>query len=216
MRTRKQGKTMTSLRALVLATVGALLTACALSPFEASWKAPEATPLQLKGAKVAAIAMIEDDAARRTAEDALVRELAARGAKGVPMYTIMPGAAPGNETEVRSALDGMAFAGAVVLRPFDKRTEVVAEPIFAGQHVQLWDGYYTYGWKEPWRVAVVADVRTRTLVSVEILVYSLRQNRLVWAGRTTTTDPGSVERFVETTARSVARELTHQGLLPAS
>jgi len=208
---------MMSLRVLVLGVAGALLAACASSPFEASWKAPQATPLRLEGAKVAAIAMMDDTAARRTAEDALVREINARGAQGVPMYAIMPGAAPGNEAEVRAALDGMAFAGAVVLRPVDTRTEIVSEPIYVRpDYARLWDGYYGFGWRAPWHNVVVGDVRTVRLVSIEILLYSLRQNKLVWAGQTTTTDPGSVERLVQTTARRVAKELTRQGLLPRS
>jgi hypothetical protein len=195
----------------------ASLAACASSPFDSSWKAPEATALQVEGAKVAAIAMMENEAARRAAEDALVRELNERGAQGVAMYTIMPGASPGNEAEVRAALDGMGFAGAVALRPVDRRTEVISDPIYIGpSYVRFWDGYYGFGWGEPWRTVVVSDLRTRTIVSVEVLVYSLRQNRLVWGGQTHTTDPSSVDRLVDTTAKRVVRELERQGLLPVT
>src|SRR5690349_4062091 len=94
-----------------------LTAACASSSFDTSWRAPEAEPLQVAGAKVAAIAMMDNMTARRAAEDALVRELNARGAQGVAMYTILPDAAPGDEAAVRAALDGMGFAGAVALRP---------------------------------------------------------------------------------------------------
>jgi hypothetical protein len=115
---------MISLKLLAGVLAVGMLSACASSPFDSSWKAPEATALRVEGAKVAAIAMMENEAARRAAEDALVRELNERGAYGVAMYTIMPEASPGNEAEVRAALDGMGFAGAVVLRPYDRRTEV--------------------------------------------------------------------------------------------
>jgi hypothetical protein len=206
---------MTSLKwvAGILAT-GAL-AACVSSPFDSSWRAPEATPLEIEGAKVAAIAMMENEAARRAAEDALVRELNERGAQGVAMYTIMPGASPGNEAEVRAALEGMGFAGAVALRPVDKTTEVISEPIYIGtEYGRFWGGYYGFGWGDPWRSVVVADVRTRTIVSIEVLVYSLRQNRLVWGGETRTTDTPNVDRLVDTTAKRVVRELERQGLLP--
>jgi hypothetical protein len=206
-----------TLKALIGAVAAGSLAACASSPFDSSWKAPEATPLQIEGAKVAAIAMMENETARRVAEDALVRELNERGAEGVAMYTIMPGASPGNEAEVRAALEGMGFAGAVVLRPVDKRTEVVSEPLYIGpSYVRFWDGYYDFGWRYPWSTVVVHDVRTRTVVSVEVLVYSLRQNRLVWGGQTHTTEPSSVERLVDATAKRVARELERQGLLHVS
>jgi hypothetical protein len=206
---------MTPFRLFACAAATVMLAACASSPFDTTWRAPDASPLQVRGAKVAAIAMMENESARRAAEDALVRELAARGAQGVAMYTVMPGASPGNENEVRAALDGQGFAGAVVLRPFDRKTELVSEPVYIGtQYGRLWDGYYGFGWREPWRNIVITDVRTRTTVSVEVLVYSLRQNRLVWGGQTTTSDAAGVERLVQTTAKRVAEELQREGLLP--
>src|SRR5688572_15730809 len=178
---------MTSLKLLAGILATGTLAACASSPFDSSWKAPEATPLKIEGAKVAAIAMMENEAARRTAEDALVRELNERGAQGVAMYTLMADASPGNEAEVRAALDGMGFAGAVVLRPVDRQTEVTSEPVYIGTpYIRFWDGYYGFGWREPWRTIVVTDLHTRTVVTVEVLVYSLRQNRLVWVGQTHT------------------------------
>ncbi len=195
--------------------VACLLVACASSPFETSWKAAGAAPLQIDGAKVAALAMMESESERRAAEDAIVRALDDRGAAGVAMYTIVPGAAPGSEAEVRTVLEGLGFSGAVVVRPIARKTEIVAEPVFVGpSHLVLWNGYYAFGWNEPWRVVAVDDVRT--LVSVEVLVYSLRQNKLVWGGQTTTTDTGSVTRLVDTTARRVAKELERQGLLAAA
>jgi hypothetical protein len=162
--------------------------------------------------------MMENEAERRTAEDALVRELGERGASGVAMYTIMPGASPGNEDEVRAALEGLDFAGAVVLRPVGRTTEMVSSgPLFVSSSYQgLWGGYYGYGWGEPWRLSAIGDLRTRTVVSVEILVYSLRQNRLVWGGQTRTTNAASVDRLVDTTAKRVAKELERQGLLSPS
>ena len=56
------------------------LLACASSPFVSTWKAPDATPLELRGSKVAAVVMMENQASRRAAEDALAREITARGA----------------------------------------------------------------------------------------------------------------------------------------
>ena len=57
-----------------------------------------------------------------------------------------------------------------------------------------------------------AEIRTYTVVSVETLVYSLRQNKLVWGGQSTTTNPASVDRLVHDTAAKVAK-LERQGLL---
>jgi len=57
------------------------------------------------------------------------------------------------------------------------------------------------------------EIRTDTIVSVETLVYSLRQNKLVWAGQSQTTNPGKVDGFVREIATAAAQEMRKQGLI---
>jgi hypothetical protein len=189
--------------------------ACATTPFVSSWRAPNAEPLRIAGAKVAAVAMIDQVASRRTAEDAIARELTALGAIGVPMYTIYPNQSPSEEPAARAALEREGFTGLVVFRPVRTEQEIVATPMYWGPAYSMyWGGYYGYGWGMPW-YAYSTEIHTNTVVSVETLVYSLRQNLLVWGGQSTTTNPSSVDRLVHDTAQKVAKELGRQGLLSA-
>jgi hypothetical protein len=206
---------MNRLKMFVVCGGGAVaLSACASNGFVSSWQAPDAAPLQVSGSKVAAVAMMRNESSRRAAEDALARELTARGAMGVPLYTILPDASPDNEAAVRAALEQQGFAGVVSMRPVDKETEVVSTPApYAGPHYGgFWGGYYGYGWGAAWGTS--ADIRTNTIVSVETLVYSLRQNKLVWGGESKTTNPSSVDRLVQDTAEKAAKELQRRGLIP--
>ncbi len=209
---------MTAFKVLVACSLAAVASGCATSGFVSSWKAPDAAPLQVQGSMVAAIAMIKDEASRRSAEDALVRELNARGAMGVAMYTIMPDTEPANEPAVRRALEQRGYAGVVVLRPVRTDKEIVGTPpVFTGPNYRgFWGGYFGYGWRSPWGVADPGSVHTNTIVSVETLVYSLRQNMLVWGGESQTTNPASIDRLVQDTAKKVARELERLGLLSTS
>jgi hypothetical protein len=197
----------------ILASV--MLSACATTSFVSTWKAPDATALQLKGAKVAAVVMISNEAARRAAEDALAREITAHGAQGVAMYTIQPEARPNNEQAVRAAVEGAGVAGAVVMRPVGKEKEVSATPVAYGgpTYGGYWGGYYGYGWGSPYAYGGT-EIRTDTIVSIETLVYSLRQNKLVWAGQSRTTNPTGVDQLVKETSAAVALELQKQGLIP--
>jgi hypothetical protein len=192
-----------------------MLSACATTGFVSTWKAPDAQPLQLSGAKVAAVVMIGNEAARRAAEDALAREITAHGAQGVAMYTIQPEARPDNEQAVRAAVEGAGVAGAVVMRPVGKEKEVVATPVaYSGpMYGGYWGGYYGYGWGSPYAYGGT-EIRTDTIVSIETLVYSLRQNKLVWAGQSKTTNPTGVDQLVKETSTAVALELQKQGLIP--
>jgi hypothetical protein len=206
---------MSMSKAFIVVAAAAALAACASSDFVASWRAPDAQPLEVQGAKVAAVVMVNNEASRRVAEDKLAREISARGAVGVPMYVLYPDAQPSNEPQARSALEKAGVLGVVVMRPVSVEKEVVsthvtyAAPIYRG----YWGGYYGAGWGTPWGVADRGEIRTNTIVQVETLVYSLRQNKLVWGGQSRLTNPASIDRTIERLAASAAEELHKQGLL---
>jgi hypothetical protein len=56
-------------------------------------------------------------------------------------------------------------------------------------------------------------VRTDTIVTVEILIYSLEQNKLVWAAQSQTTNPSKVGPFIQELTDEVAAQLKKQGLI---
>jgi hypothetical protein len=206
------------LRLVGVVGAGALLAACS-SGLVSSWTAPDATPLQISGAKVAAMVMMTRDSSRRAAEDALARELTARGAMGVPAYTLFPNGQPDDEAVVRAELERNGFAGVVTMRPVSTDKQIVSTPptyAYAGPaYGGFWGGYYPYGWGAAYGPTVVSpgEVRTETIVTIETLVYSLRQNKLVWAGQSRTTNPSNVDKVVKETAEKAAKELQRQGML---
>jgi hypothetical protein len=156
--------------------------------------------------------MIDQVAARRLAEDAIARELTARGAVGVPMYSIYADEDATDEPAVRAALEREGYTGLVVFRPVGEKREYVAAPPYVGpEYSMYWGGYHGYGWAMPWYGPEIVSYR---VVYVETLVYSLRQNRLVWGGQSTAMNPSGVDRLVHETAANVANELQRQGLLP--
>lgn len=204
------------LRAGAIAGIGLMLGACATNPFVSSWSAPDARPLSLRGAKVAAVAMVESEPLRRDAEDAMVRELNARGAIGIPMYSLYPDGRPDNEAQARAALEGKGIDGAYVVRAVRVDREVESDPIYMRPHFgRFWGGYYGHGWGTPWGASWGNEIRTNRVVTVETLVYSLRQNKLVWGGQTRVVNPRDVDKTVRNISKRVATELERQGLLGA-
>jgi hypothetical protein len=192
------------------------LTACASSAFVSSWKDPGATPLQLRGSKVAAVVMMNNDESRRIAEDSLAREITARGALGVAMYTLMPGK-PADEAAAKEVLEQAGVAGAVVMRPVavDKEVASTSALYTDPMHRGFWGGYYGHGWGSAWGPTTTesGELATDTIVVVETLVYSLKQNKLVWAGQSKTTNPKNVDELIHNLARDAAKELEKQGLI---
>ena len=196
---------------LFLVFVVASLTACATTSFTSSWKAPDAQPMgSLAGQKVVAVAMSKNQAVRRSAEDTLVSVLNANGSQGIPSYSIL-----GDETDeakAKAAIEKSGAVAVVVMRPVAQEKEISSTPsMYMGpRYGGYWGGYYGYGWGGAWGGT---EIRTDTIVIVETLVYSLKQNKLVWAGQSKTTNPSKVDAFVKEVAAGAGKEMKKAGLL---
>ena len=60
---------------------------------------------------------------------------------------------------------------------------------------------------------VPPQVYTDTYVSVETLVYDLRQNKLIWAGQTKSLNPRDIESFIAELSTAIGAELRAQKLV---
>lgn len=198
-------------RALLVIAALAMTTACATTSFESTWKAPDAQPVVLSGQKVVAFVLTKNAAARRAAEDALAREISAGGAQGVASYTLIPDAGASDEAKAKAQIEAAGATGVVVMRPVDSSKEIVATSTYMGpMYGPYWGGYYGYGWGGAYGGV---DVRTNTIITVETLVYSIPQNKLIWAGQSNTTNPSKVDAFVKELATAARREMKKAGLL---
>jgi hypothetical protein len=222
-----------------------------------SSRQPDAEPLNLKGQKVAAVVMMQNQTIRRTAEDTLARAITKHGAVGIPMYTLLASPNPADEQAARTALEGAGVKGVIVLRPTrERKTKVTPEqsymlPVYGG----YWGGYYGYGWKESWgapttpvspygkpqgpehggglggpgyygggygmgygmaapvTVTVPESKEMYDAVVVQIMVFSLKQNRLAWTGVAEAPKPDDVEDFVMDLTKILAKELASVRLI---
>jgi hypothetical protein len=198
---------------VALATVAAL--ASAGTEFISTWKAPDSGPLHLRGKKVLALVLGADPAVRPGAEDMLARELTSYGAVGLPAYSVVPAELTQDKAKARELIEQAGIAGVVSMRVTSKDDQFNSTPssIYYGapHYATFWsDGYYGY------TSAAIFNpgyVRTDTIVTVETLVYSLAQDKLVWAGRSTTKNPRQVGKFVQDLTAKVASELKKVGLI---
>ena len=188
------------------------LAACATTSFNSTWKAPDAQPVgSFAGKKVVGFVATKNEAVRRSAEDALAGELTARGAQGVAGYTVVPPDVT-DEARAKAMVEKTGAVGVVVIRPVGKDKEVYSTPsMYTGPYYGgFWGGYWGYGWGAPWGGG---EIRTDTIVTVETLVYSLAQNKLIWAGQSQTTNPSKVDSFVREIVAATAKEMKKAGLI---
>jgi hypothetical protein len=57
------------------------------------------------------------------------------------------------------------------------------------------------------------SVQTDTEVTVETLVYSLSQDKLLWAGTSRTSNPDGIQGLITEVADAVASQMSKQGLI---
>jgi hypothetical protein len=206
------------LRKLALMTSFVALAACASTRWSSTWKAPDSQPLNFAGQKIAALVISPDEASRLGAEGELARELTLRGVEGIPAYNLIPPKESRDKEKAKALFAAAGIAGVVSMRVLGKEQEVSSSggmgywgaPYYGSFWGGTGGGYYGYGWG-----AVYAPdyLRTDTIVSVETLVYDMRTDKLVWAGRSETTNPERVDTLVKELVAGAASEMKKQGLI---
>jgi len=125
------------------------------------------------------------------------------------------GADHGNGDYARSRLKEAGVDGVVVMRAVGKDQRVSYQPGGTsfntfGSYYGGFGSYYGYGWQT---TSSTASVRTDTVVAVETLIYSLKDDKLLWAGTSHTTNPDNLSELVTEVADAVAKQAAKQGLI---
>jgi len=195
---------------LLVATSG-----CAATTFDSTWRNPEAQPGSFAGAKVLTVVQVADEGRRRTAEDILAADIVERGGQAVASYTLFP-SITGLDTALAKAKAVEAGITGIVIMSFagkerDVTTTVNVQPMYQSSmyYQQPWGAWYG-GWYNPYPMETI---NVNTVVTVQTRVYSLRQNKLVWAGTSETLNPSSYADLINDLAQATAKELQSAGLL---
>jgi hypothetical protein len=208
-----------TLRAVSVIAAALSAAACATTTFQSTWKAPDAGPLNFRGAKVAALVISGDRGFRLPAEDELAREITAEGAVGVPAYTLVPDDVIKDQAKSKALMDQAGVVGVVSIRVVGNEQRITATPAsfwMGPPHGAFWGppgwgrpGYWGWGWG----VTTAPMIQTDSIVSVETLIFDLSRDKLVWVATSQTTNPTNVQVLVRDLTHASARALRRQGLI---
>jgi hypothetical protein len=204
---------MTRTARVLLAAAAAATAGFGGPSFTSTWKAPDARPGTFQGKPVVAVFMSTDDGLRQGIENLLAHELTQRGAKGITAWSLIPASEIRDEEKAKARIMQSGAAGVVALRLVDRAQDAHAQnPMYfqSPSHGSMWSGYWSYGWGG---VYDRGHVRVDNVFYVEALVYSLEQNKLVWAGLSKTTNPDSAPELVKKLVGKVASEVKKAGLV---
>jgi hypothetical protein len=198
-------------RSFVLGAAVLGLGACSSTTFTSTWKAPGIGGVTPVGKTVAAVFVTRDEGKRRAAEDAMARDLTERGAHGVAGYTIVPESARGDADKARALLKDAGVNAVVISRLVGKDTQINYTP---GTTFPAYYGGFGPYWNRGWGAAYEPGyLTTDTYVSVETTLYSLPQDKLLWASTSRTANPSNIDALVNEVADATAKEMKKQGFL---
>ncbi len=199
-------------RSLAVIVTVLTLGGCASTRFVDVWQDPDLVAGKLNGEKIAAFLISEDESRRRVVEDALARELTARGAQGVAGYTLISSETAQDVAAVERKLREESVQAVVTLRFVSETLETTTSP--ATWHrvpvYRRWDGYWTRGWG---MVYEPGQLRTDKVVQVETLIYEMEEKGLIWVGLSKTVNPGDADSFIRELSLAVDEEIKKTGLL---
>jgi hypothetical protein len=203
---------MPRLRSLPLSAALIFLAGCAATTtLTSTWKAPEVQTITPAGQTVAAVFMSSHEAERRAGEEALAADITNMGARGIPAYTIVPDEPQKSADDVRAKLKAAGVNAVVVMRVVGKDQRVTYSPgyVAAGPYGGF-GPYWGYGWGS---VYSPGYLQTDTLVSVETLLYGLKDDKLVWASTSRTDNPSDLAGLINEVAYATANAMVKEGLL---
>ena len=165
--------------------------------FEAQW----GQPTNLGGAQnVVALYQSHDGAQRRTVEDTMTRKLQQRGVHAVPAYSVLDDNESADYKSAKTSLAAKGFDAVLEIRLISKENETTT-----AYYSNTWDGWGYWGWGGPY--AYDYYVFDTPVVRVETNLYSLHDDRLVWSGRTKTTDAETMKEVADGVTTAVAATL---------
>ena len=197
-------------RTLLLACLLVTVVAASNNEFIRTWKAPGAAPLNFAGRKVAAVVIVDDADLQVAAEEALSREIAARGPNAVPAYRIVPRPELAKKESARAWLEKAGVEGLVAMRVVgaDTRTTYSSVVFSSGYYGNAWD-YWGYGWTS---VYPIGKGKKETDLTVETLLFDLSTGSPVWAGVSHTTNVKDHISFMKSLATDIGKQLEKAGL----
>lgn len=196
----------------LLFVLAVFVAACSPSTkIEKTWRDPGTTINSGSYNKVLVAALLKNETTRRIVEDQLVQKLNGKGVASYNYYTEKE-VTEEKATNFRDKLAAEGFDGAVVMRLVDieKETNWVPNapnfPPYYGRfgryYYNSWNSFYNPGY-----------YTTDKIYNVETNVYSIKQDKLIWSGLTSTVNPSKAEKMFNDIADVVSARMRQEGFM---
>lgn len=170
------------------------------------WVAPDVAKYKFE--HILTICIVKDEEIRRTVEDNLAAQ--AKKDNAFQSYNILGEADLRDKEQAKRKIQEMGFDGAVVMRPLSVKDRVTYVPgSYPSYYGSFW-GYYGYAWPA---LYMPDYVYTDKIVQVETMIFSIKDDKLLWTSTTESTNPESARDVVAGVAKAIYKEAKKQGMV---
>jgi hypothetical protein len=198
---------------LLVTALSALFFSCsAPSQILSSWRDPGTSITNPGIHKIVVAAIIHDPVVRRQIEDYMVSLYP--GAATPSYIAFGPKPLDGNEDAVNLELKKQGYDGIVLLRQTNETINQHYVPGRFPTYYQTWGGYWRNGWGVSYyNPGTPGHIATKRTWVVQVTVYSVQENKLIWAADTRTTNPGGRVPLFQDVCNSVRKQMKSDGFL---
>ena len=200
-------------RTLLLGALCGVAVSAQSHALRSTWRAPGVESFDFRGQKVAAVVISSDESLRVSGEEALARQLTARGPEGVAAYRTIPREVLEDPAEARAWFERTGVSGVVTMRVVGIEKETNYSSVaWTTSYYQSFSNYYMTSW----RTVTPLGRREDTVVAVETMLYDVGEGKLLWASISESTNPKQIGTFMEGLVGVVVQELQDRGLVRAT
>ncbi len=194
----------------------AFIPACALllagsTKFVSTYQNPRAGRIDFSGKKIACFVVIPSEELRSAREETVAAELRSRGHDCLAGYTILPGELVKDLKKSKEFLKNAGVSGALLLRLVGDAERTSSTAWYSQPYYGSFYGYWNYGWSSAY---MYETTWTDRVITLETVIYSIEKDELLWAGRSETTNPKDITKFVKDLANEAGKLLRKAGLVP--
>ena len=196
---------------IILTSLLAFLISCNSTKIASSWKEPDKQVDFEKLNKILVVAMLKNENSRHLAETEMLKFL---DGKGFASFDYLKGSFDkSNEEALRNKIKKDGFDGAITMRLLDverERTYTLSYIGPNGWNPITFQNYYYRNW--PSNQGPGYFLTTKTFV-VEIAIFSIIEDKIIWTSETQTINPGGVDQMTKEISKVLYKRMVKEGFL---
>ena len=197
-----------------LVFISLFLVGCNSTSLVNRWNDPKFTGPALE--KILVIGIIKDDIQRRSFEEEFSKLITSNGRAGIASYTLMPDLQSVDEKEeVLAVVDKVGADGVMIVTLQGVSKEQRDVPPSVNYMPSAGFGYGMYGYYGMGHTAVYSPgyTVTDTVVRLDIKLFAVNTEKMIWAGKTESFNPSSAQTVISELASVLMNDMKKSGVV---